>query len=44
MKDDSILIIGIILAAMIICGVAVCLCADDEDDFGEWSEDDEQNR
>ena len=42
MKDDSILIIEIILAAMIVCGVAVCLCAADEDDFGEWSEDDEQ--
>lgn len=39
----AILIIGIILAAMIVCGVAVCLCADDEDDLQEWSEDDEQN-
>ena len=28
----AILIIGIILAAMIVCGVAVCLCAADEDD------------
>ena len=37
----AILIIGIILAAMIIGGVAVCLCAADEDDFEEWSEDDE---
>ena len=44
MKDDSILIIGIILAAMIVCGVAVCLCAADEDDFEEWSEDDEQDQ
>lgn len=44
MKDDSILIIEIILAAMIVCGVAVCLCAADGDDFEEWSEDDEQNR
>ena len=37
----AILIIGIILAAMIVCGVAVCLCAADGDDFEEWSEDDE---
>ena len=37
----AILIIGIILAAMIVCGVAVCLCAADEDDFEEWSEGDE---
>ena len=37
----AILIIGIILAAMIVCGVAVCLCAADEDDLQEWSEDDE---
>lgn len=35
----AILIIGIILAAMIVCGVAVCLCAADIDDFEEWSED-----
>lgn len=40
----AILIIGIILAAMIVCGVAVCLCAADEDDFEEWSDDDEQDR
>jgi hypothetical protein len=40
----AILIIGIILAAMIVCGVAVCLCAADEDDLQEWSEDDEQDR
>lgn len=39
----AILIIGIILAAMIVCGVAVCLCAADEDDFEEWSEDDEND-
>lgn len=37
----AILIIGIILAAMIVCGVAVCLCAADEDDLQEWSESDE---
>lgn len=37
----AILIIGIILAAMIVCGVAVCLCAADEDDFEEWGEDDD---
>lgn len=40
----TILIIAAILAAMIVCGVAVCLCAADEDDFVDWSEDDEQNR
>ena len=39
----AILIIGIILAAMIVCGVAVCLCAADEGDFEEWSEDDEND-
>ena len=39
MKDDSILIIGIILAAMIVCGVAVCLCAADEDNFEEDKDD-----
>lgn len=38
----AILIIGIILAA-IVCGVVVCLCAADEDDFEEWSEDDEND-
>lgn len=37
----AILIIGIILALMIVGGIIVCLCAADEDDFGEWSEDDE---
>ena len=44
MKDNSIFIIEIIIVAMIVCGVAVCLCAADEDDFEEWSEDDEQDR
>lgn len=39
----AILIIGIILAAMIVCGVAVCLCAADEDDFGEWEEDEKDD-
>ena len=42
MKDDSILIIEIILAAMIVCGVAVCLCAANEDDFEEWEDKDNE--
>ena len=39
----AILIIGIILAAMIVCGVAVCLCAADEDDLQDWSEDEKDD-
>lgn len=35
------LIIGVILAAAVICGVIACLCAADEDEFEEWSEDDD---
>lgn len=38
----AILIIGIILAAMIVCGVAVCLCAADED-TDEWEEDEKDD-
>jgi hypothetical protein len=40
----TILIIAAILAAFIIAGVIVCLCAADINDFEEWSEDDEQDR
>ncbi len=35
----TILIIAAILAAFIIAGVIVCLCASDINDFEEWSED-----
>ncbi len=35
----TILIIAAILAAFIIAGVIVCLCAADINDFEEWSED-----
>ena len=40
----AIIIVYVIAALLIVCGVAVCLCAADEGDFEEWSEDDEQNR
>ena len=35
----TILIIAAILAAFIIAGVIVCLCAADINDFEEWSAD-----
>ena len=35
-------IIEAVLAAMIVCGVAVCLCAADEDDFEEWEDKDNE--
>lgn len=35
----AILIIGLILAAMIVCGVAVCLCAADADEFDAWDKE-----
>ena len=37
----AILIIAVILTLMIVGGIIVCLCAADEVDFEEWSEDDE---
>lgn len=39
----AIIIVCVIAALMIICGVAVCLCAADEDEFKEWGDDDEQH-
>lgn len=38
----AILIIGIILALMIICGVICCLCAADGDELKEWGDDDDE--
>lgn len=40
----AIIIVCIVAALMLICGVAVCLCAADADEFVEWSDDDEQDR
>lgn len=40
----TILIIAAILAAFIIAGVIVCLCAADINEFDEEDKDDEQNR
>ena len=37
----AVLIIAVILALMIVCGIIVCLCAADEDELEDWSEDDE---
>lgn len=34
-------IIEAVLAAAVICGVIACLRAADEDEFEEWSEDDD---
>lgn len=39
----AIIIVCVIAALMIICGVICCLCAEDGDDFGDWSEDDEND-
>lgn len=40
----TILIIAAILAAFIIAGVIVCLCAADINEFDEEDKDDEQHR
>lgn len=40
----AIIIVCVIAALMIICGVICCLCAADGDEFKEWGDDDEQDR
>lgn len=37
----AIIIVCVIAALMIICGVICCLCAADGDELKEWGEDDE---
>ena len=39
----AIIIVYVIAALLIVCGVAVCLCAADEDDLQDWSEDEKDD-